>query len=130
MHFSVLISLLFVTQTFCDLIPFSDWKHLRVALENVSIHLRYAGSGPPIVLVHGYPQHSLTWHTIGPILAQNYTVLAVDLRGMGSSSIPRDGDYSAETVSTDLQGVLDFLKINQTYVFSREFLPFRIYYEQ
>jgi len=110
----------FAISVICDLTSFDDWQHLRVALKDVSIHLRYHGSGPPVLLVHGFPQHSLTWHTIGPILAQNYTVIAVDLRGCGSSSIPRNGDYSAETVASDLKGVLDFLQINQTYVFSHD----------
>jgi hypothetical protein len=50
---------------------FDDWAHERIQLDDVSIHFRYHGSGPPILLVHGFPQHSLTWHTIGPILAQN-----------------------------------------------------------
>ncbi|KAI1046917.1 hypothetical protein LB505_013735 [Fusarium chuoi] len=60
---------------------FDTWAHGRVALQDVSIHFRYAGSGPPLLLVHGNPQHSLTWQFIGPILAQNYTVIAPDNRG-------------------------------------------------
>jgi len=62
----------------------------------------------------------LTWHTIGPILAQNYTVIAPDNRGSGDSSIPANGDYSAETVAEDLKGILDFLNITQAYVFSHD----------
>jgi pimeloyl-ACP methyl ester carboxylesterase len=120
MRFPGLLSLLLATLVLSDLTPFDEWKHLRVALEDVSIHVRYHGTGPPILLVHGFPQHSLTWHTIGPILAQNYTLIAVDNRGCGSSSIPRNDDYSAETVSNDLVGVLNFLKINQTYVFGHD----------
>lgn len=41
------------------LTPFDLWPHQRVALKDVSIHLRYAGSGPPVLLVHGNPQHSV-----------------------------------------------------------------------
>jgi hypothetical protein len=52
---------------------FDDWEHERIQLDDVSIHFRYYGQGPPILLVHGFPQHSLTWHTIGPMLAQNCT---------------------------------------------------------
>ncbi|MCJ1475147.1 hypothetical protein MMC13_003807 [Lambiella insularis] len=62
----------------------------------------------------------LTWHTIGPILAQNYTVITLDNRGMGDSSIPVNDDYSAETVASDVKGVLDFLQINETYVFGHD----------
>lgn len=102
------------------LIPFDNWAHQRIALQDVSIHLRYAGSGPPLLLVHGNPQHSLTWHTIGPILAENYTVIAPDNRGAGDSSIPPDGNYSAAASAEDLKGVLDFLNITETYVFSHD----------
>ena len=41
---------------------FYDWPHQRVALANSSIHFRYAGSGPPVLLVHGVPEHSVSQH--------------------------------------------------------------------
>jgi pimeloyl-ACP methyl ester carboxylesterase len=102
------------------LIPFDEWEHGRVALQDVSIHFRYAGRGPPLLLVHGNPQFSLTWQVIGPILAENYTVIAPDNRGAGDSSIPPDGNYSATASAGDLKGVLDFLNITSTYVFSHD----------
>ncbi|KAL8314721.1 hypothetical protein RB593_008366 [Gaeumannomyces tritici] len=110
------------TSSSSNLIPFDDWGHLRVVLHNVSIHLRYAGSGPPLLLVHGNPQHSLTWRTVGPLLAQKYTVIAPDNRGAGDSSIPPDGDYTAaaSASASDLRGVLDFLNISSTYVVSHD----------
>lgn len=99
---------------------FDDWQHGRVALQDVSIHFRYAGSGPPLLLVHGNPQFSLTWQFIGPILAEHYTVIAPDNRGAGDSSIPPDGDYSSEASAGDLKGVLDFLNITSAYVFAHD----------
>jgi pimeloyl-ACP methyl ester carboxylesterase len=99
---------------------FDTWAHGRVALNDVSIHFRYAGSGPPLLLVHGNPQHSLTWQWIGPILAQNYTVIAPDNRGAGDSSIPPDDNYTAAASADDLKGVLDFLNITSTYVFAHD----------
>ncbi|KAI8651614.1 AB hydrolase-1 domain-containing protein [Fusarium keratoplasticum] len=99
---------------------FDTWEHGRVALNDVSIHFRYAGSGPPALLVHGNPQHSLTWQFIGPILAQNYTVIAPDNRGAGDSSIPPDGNYSATASAADLKGVLDFLNVSSAYVFAHD----------
>lgn len=45
-----------------DTAPFTDWEHGRVQLSNVSIHFRYAGSGPPLLLVHGNPQHSVSFY--------------------------------------------------------------------
>ncbi|KAF4468992.1 phenylacetyl- ligase [Fusarium albosuccineum] len=99
---------------------FDGWEHGRVALEDVSIHFRYVGSGPPLLLVHGNPQHSLTWQFIGPILAQNYTVIAPDNRGAGDSSLPPDGNYSATASAADLKGVLDFLNVSSAYVFAHD----------
>ncbi|KIW12205.1 hypothetical protein PV08_09481 [Exophiala spinifera] len=101
--------------------PFDDWAHQRVALANVSIHFRYAGSGPPILLAHGNPQFSLTWRTIGPLLAQNYTVIALDNRGAGDSSIPADGNYSVMASAIDAKSVLDFLNITSAYVVGHDF---------
>ncbi|RBR16938.1 hypothetical protein FVER53590_05691 [Fusarium verticillioides] len=99
---------------------FDTWAHGRVALQDVSIHFRYAGSGPPLLLVHGNPQHSLTWQFIGPILAQNYTVIAPDNRGAGDSSVPPDGNYTAAASAEDLKGVLDFLNVTSAYVFAHD----------
>ena len=56
------------------------------------------------------------WTVIGPILAQNYTVIAMDNRGCGDSSIPYSYDFAAPTVAEDIKGVLDFLHVNQTYI--------------
>lgn len=57
---------------------------------------------------------------IGPILAQNYTVIAPDNRGCGDSSLALDDDYSAAAGAADLKGVLDFLNISQAYVVSHD----------
>lgn len=43
------------------LIPFDEWPHQRVALNDVNIHFRYAGKGPPILLIHGVPEHSVSF---------------------------------------------------------------------
>ena len=48
-----------LASTFAALIPFDSWEHQRVPLEDVNIHFRYAGKGPPLMLVHGVPQHSV-----------------------------------------------------------------------
>lgn len=66
------------------------------------------------------PCDQLSWHTIGPLLAQDYTVICPDNRGMGASTIPKDGDYSAATSADDLKALLDYLNINQTYIFSHD----------
>ena len=43
-----------------DLTPFDDWLYQKVALPDVNIYFRYAGTGPPVLLVHGFPQHSVS----------------------------------------------------------------------
>ena len=71
---------------------------MRFELQETTIHghrvaYRLAGSGPPIVLVHGITSSSVVWEGVGPQLARHHTVLAPDLLGHGQSAKPR-GDYS------------------------------------
>jgi pimeloyl-ACP methyl ester carboxylesterase len=61
-----------------------------------------------------------TWTVVGPILAQKYTVIAIDLRGMGDSSIPFSYNFTASAAGADIKAVLDFLHINQTYIFGHD----------
>ena len=50
------------------------------------------GGGPPILLLHGFPETSLMWHGIAPLLARDFTVVAADLPGYGRSACPTDGE--------------------------------------
>jgi haloacetate dehalogenase len=68
------------------------------------------GEGPPLLLLHGYPQTHVAWHKVAPILAQRYTVVATDLRGYGDSTGPQ-GDvehlnYCKRTVANDQLAVM------------------------
>jgi pimeloyl-ACP methyl ester carboxylesterase len=67
-----------------------DAKDIRT--RGAVIHLRTGGSGPPLLLLHGYPQTLVMWHKIMPELARKHTVVAADLRGYGDSSSPPGGD--------------------------------------
>lgn len=53
-----------------------------------TIHARSGGSGPPLLLLHGYPQTHVMWHRMAPKLAERFTVVVPDLRGYGESSCP------------------------------------------
>jgi haloacetate dehalogenase len=64
----------------------------RVATSGAAIHTVSAGSGPPVLLLHGFPQSHVEWHKIAPRLAEEFTVVATDLRGYGDSGKPPDGE--------------------------------------
>lgn len=77
------------------------------------IHVADAGpaQGPPVMLVHGFPQHWWEWHRmIGPLAADGYRVLVPDLRGAGWSDAPR-GPYRKADMGGDLSAVLDQLGV-------------------
>ena len=118
----VLYCLLGVVSSVAALQPFNTWSHGRIQLkDDVSIHFRYSRSGkPPVLLVHGSPQHSHTWIHIGPILAEQYTVIAPDNRGAGDSSLSASDNYTAPAGGEDLRALLEFLNITRTFVFSHD----------
>ena len=60
----------------------------RVRVPGAEINLARGGSGPPLLLLHGYPQTHAMWHRVAPRLAERFTVVAPDLRGYGDSSKP------------------------------------------
>jgi haloacetate dehalogenase len=59
-----------------------------ISTEHAEIFLRSKGSGPPLLLLHGYPQTHAMWHAVAPALAERFTVVCADLRGYGDSSKP------------------------------------------
>lgn len=60
----------------------------RIKTSGAEIHCRVGGSGPPLVLLHGYPQTHVIWHRVAPELARHATLVIPDLRGYGASSCP------------------------------------------
>jgi len=75
------------------MLRWADFRHVRTVVDGVSLHTRTGGTGEPVVLLHGWPQHSLMWHAVAPILAERFQVIVPDLPGCGGSAIPRDGSY-------------------------------------
>ena len=67
---------------------FEGFEQAMVDIGEVVIRVRYGGSGPPLLLLHGHPQTHMMWHKIAPRLAQDFTVIAADLTGYGDSSKP------------------------------------------
>lgn len=79
----------------------ADFKHDYAVVGEVMLHYVTAGSGPPVVLLHGWPQTWYEWRHVIPALAKHYTVIAPDLRGLGDSSRPLSG-YDKRTVAEDV----------------------------
>ena len=77
------------------------------------IFARMGGSGPPVVLLHGFPQTHACWHRIAPRLAATHTVVCPDLRGYGWSSAPRGGPphetYAKRAMGADVVAVMERL---------------------
>jgi haloacetate dehalogenase len=67
---------------------FPGFKPLRREVDGVAINGVMGGSGPPLLLLHGWPQTHVMWHRVAPKLAESYTVVATDLRGYGDSAKP------------------------------------------
>ena len=66
----------------------SSFREQRIELEEAEIYLRSGGSGPPLLLLHGYPQTHVAWHAVAPMLARDFTLVMPDLRGYGQSRGP------------------------------------------
>jgi pimeloyl-ACP methyl ester carboxylesterase len=86
--------------------------HRNVVLaDGTRLHVAEAGDGPPLVLVHGWPQHWWAWRRLLPALAEGRRVLCPDLRGLGWSDAP-PGAYAKEGWAADLVALLDALDLD------------------
>ena len=89
---------------------FEGFETRQIETSGTTINLVTGGSGPPLLLLHGYPQSHVMWHKIAPRLAQDFTVVAPDLRGYGDSGKPA-GDpehmnYSKRVMAQDQVDVM------------------------
>ena len=75
---------------------FPGFARTAIDIGEVAIHTVHGGQGPPVLLLHGFPQTHVMWHKIAPALAEHFTVVATDLRGYGDSGRPASGpDHAA-----------------------------------
>ena len=79
----------------------TEVTHHHAEIGEVRLHYVTAGEGPPVVLLHGWPQTWWEWRHVIPALAKKYTVIAPDMRGLGDSSRPLSG-YDKKTVANDI----------------------------
>ncbi|QPP10167.1 alpha/beta hydrolase [Streptomyces bathyalis] len=75
-----------------DLLP-PEFTHRTVDADGVRINVRTAGDGPPLLLLHGYPQTHMIWHHVAPQLTATHTVVLTDLRGYGDSAKPASDQW-------------------------------------
>ncbi len=96
-------------------LPGFDYRRVDVA--GVTINCAVAGSGPPLLLLHGYPQNHLAWRRVAPGLARDHTVVVTDLRGYGDSAKPEpdkeDRVYSKRLMAQDQVGLMRELGFSQ-----------------
>ncbi|MGW4521740.1 alpha/beta fold hydrolase [Amycolatopsis sp. NPDC004378] len=84
-------------------------------VDGLRMHYLQAGDGPPLFLLHGWPQTSHCWHQVLGPLAETHTVIAPDLRGYGRTDKPRTG-YDKRTMAADIAKLADHLGFDRTAV--------------
>ena len=89
-----------------------DFRAQSIKTNGTQLHVRVGGSGPAVVLLHGYGETGDMWVPLAKDLLRDHTVVVPDLRGMGLSAIPAGG-YDKKTQARDIAGVLDALKIDR-----------------
>ena len=92
---------------------FDDFETKTIGTGETGIFVRTAGSGPPVLLLHGFPETHLMWRNVAPQLAREYTVVCADLRGYGQSgapdSTPDHAPYSKRAMAQDMVYVMQHL---------------------
>ena len=95
---------------------FPGFSAVRIQTSGAVINGVVGGSGPPVLLIHGWPQTHIEWHKVALMLAKSYTVVATDLRGYGDSSKPPDGKehmgYSKRAMASDQVELMKKLGFN------------------
>ncbi|MCA1710937.1 MAG: alpha/beta fold hydrolase [Actinobacteria bacterium] len=92
----------------------SGVTHRTVDADGLAVHVAEAGpqDAPPLVLLHGWPQHWWCWNRVVPLLAGDYRLVMPDLRGHGWTDAPPSG-YGKEQLATDLLGTMDALGLDR-----------------
>lgn len=93
--------------------PLAGFTRSQIAVTGTQIAVAVAGTGPPLLLLHGFPQTMAMWHRVAPMLAEHFTVVCADLRGYGDSGRPAAGDdhagYSKRAMAQDQVEVMSAL---------------------
>jgi haloacetate dehalogenase len=91
----------------------ANFRTDKIQTGETTIFVRWSGSGPPILLLHGFPQTHVMWRGVAPLLARNFTVICADLRGYGHSSCPAStpdhAPYAKRAMAQDMVIVMERL---------------------
>lgn len=97
-----------------------QFERRQLQVNGVTINLRHGGNGPPLLLLHGYPQTHVIWHRVAEQLAQRFTLVMPDLRGYGDSSkpagTPDHSNYSKRVMAQDMVEVMQALGFDAFYL--------------
>jgi len=99
-----------------------NYMHYKTNVNGIQLHyiMGGKGEGDPIVLLHGWPETWYEWrHIIPQLIANNYTVIAPDLRGLGDSERPQTG-YDKKTVAEDIYQVVKKLGYTRVYLVAHD----------
>ena len=101
-------------------LPFENFSRTEIEASGATITVVHGGAGPPLLLLHGYPQTHVMWHKVAPLLTRAFTIVATDLRGYGDSSKPDSGPdhagYSKRAMAQDQVEVMSQLGFDSFFV--------------
>ncbi|MDG3041034.1 alpha/beta fold hydrolase [Roseicyclus marinus] len=96
----------------------------RISVGDVTLSVHRGGSGPAMILLHGYPQTHMAWHRVAPVLAREFDVIIPDLRGYGESDAPHDdaehGVYAKRRMAQDVVGLMEALGLGRAHVIGHD----------
>ena len=97
----------------------ATFSHRMASVNGIQLHYVIGGHGAPVVLIHGFPETWYEWRHVMPALAENYTVIVPDLRGLGDSSKPSTG-YDGKTTAEDLNQLLSQLGFKKIFLVAHD----------
>ncbi len=100
------------------------FSHQMIANGSVNLSIHVGGTGPALVLLHGFPQNHMAWAGLVPELSKHFTCIVPDLRGYGDSDAPHDDPdhvtYSKRVMAQDLAAVLDHFDLRKAHVLGHD----------
>jgi pimeloyl-ACP methyl ester carboxylesterase len=99
--------------------PLEGVTHRFVTVRGVRFHVAEAGAGPPVLLLHGFPQHWYAWRHVIPGLSGRYQLICPDLRGFGWSDAPADG-YDTTNRVDDVLALMDALGLERVRLIAHQ----------